>query len=319
MVIPETQVEFLRLSRDHSALAAQSCADVKFWERNMRGFIGATALLCAIGLSSIAPAQSTASDNGCGEVVTIESHRGTKTRYALARPKPASGARVALILLAGGSGHVNLGDRGCAQALRGNSLVRSIAQFHDLGFITALVDAPSDHHGEDGLAGFRGTIEHAQDLSRVLADLRARTGAQIWVVGTSRGAISAVNVAAHLVGPTGPDGLVITSALMSGPIAARKSWGSQTVFDHPLEAIRIPVLIVGHVADSCIRSPAVLMDKVAARTNGVREQVVVITGGPTGRVIPSVDACEGRSPHGFIEQELEVATGIARFIRGGRF
>jgi hypothetical protein len=33
----------------------------------------------------------------------------------------------------------------------------------------------------------------------------------------------------------------------------------------------------------------------------------------------SIDACLGRSPHGFIEQEAEVAAGIARFIRGGRY
>ncbi len=43
-----------------------------------------------------------------------------------------------------------------------------------------------------------------------------------------------------------------------------------------------------------------------------------MTGGP-GSVggPPSVDACQGLSPHGFIEQETEVAAGIARFIRGG--
>jgi len=28
---------------------------------------------------------------------------------------------------------------------------------------------------------------------------------------------------------------------------------------------------------------------------------------------------EGRSPHGFVEQEAEVAAGIARFIRGGSY
>jgi hypothetical protein len=34
---------------------------------------------------------------------------------------------------------------------------------------------------------------------------------------------------------------------------------------------------------------------------------------------PSVDACQGRSPHGFVDQEGEVAAGIARFIRGGSY
>ena len=63
------------------------------------------------------------------------------------------------------------------------------------------------------------------------------------------------------------------------------------------------------------------MPQMTARTNGAREQVVTVTGGPGvgpgGQ--PGVDACQGRSPHGFVDQEGEVAAGIARFIRGGSY
>jgi hypothetical protein len=90
---------------------------------------------------------------------------------------------------------------------------------------------------------------------------------------------------------------------------------SQTVFDLSLEKIRMPVLVVGHASDTCARTPATLMPNITARTNGAREQVVTVTDGPGGQ--PSVDACQGRSPHGFVDQEGEVAAGIARFIRGG--
>ncbi len=34
---------------------------------------------------------------------------------------------------------------------------------------------------------------------------------------------------------------------------------------------------------------------------------------------PAIEACEGRSPHGFIGQEAEVAAGIARFVLGGKY
>ncbi len=290
-------------------------------EFGMRGCVFAATLIHVLALTALAGAQPVARDERCGEVVTVDTQRTAKLRYALAPPttSDAPGERIALVLLAGGTGHVALDAKGCARALRGNSLVRSIPLFHASGFFTALVDAPADHQGEDGLGGFRGSSAHAQDLGQVIADLRARTKARIWVVGTSRGAISAVNVASSLTGSTGPDGLVLTSALMSGQSGARKPWVAQSVFDHPLEAIRIPVLIVGHAADSCIRSPAGLMDRVLARTNGAREQIVTITGGPAAAAVSSVDACEGRSPHGFIDQEPEVAHGIARFIRGGRF
>ncbi|HSV54820.1 MAG TPA: hypothetical protein VLJ57_22040 [Burkholderiaceae bacterium] len=268
-------------------------------------------------------AQPNASAPGvCSEVVAIGTHGGTTTRYALAQPPAARAGgegRVALVLLAGGGGHLNLDDGGCPRALKGNSLVRSLVLFHDAGFVTALVDAPSDHAGADGLAGFRIAAEHAEDIGKVIADVRARTGAPVWLVGTSRGAISAVNAAARLSGPSAPDGLVLTSALMSGFTGGHKPWVSQTVFDLPLEAIRLPVLVVGHAADKCIRSPANLMDNITARTRGAREQVATVSGGPGKPGSPRVDACEGRTPHGFLEQEAEVAAGIARFIGGGRY
>jgi len=267
-------------------------------------------------------AQPTAAPpTGCGEVITLETHGRTTTRYALASPAgaPAQSGRIALVLLVGGGGHLDLDDKGCPRALTGNSLVRSLTHFHAAGFVTALVDAPSDHHGEDGLGGFRIAADHAEDLGKIIADVRRRTDAPVWLVGTSRGAISAANAAARLTGPSAPEGLVLTSAVMSGVTGGQKAWVAQTVFDPPLEAIRIPVVVVGHSGDKCIRSPADLMDKITARTSGTREQVVTVSGGPGKPGAPSIAACEGRAPHGFVEQEAEVAAGIARFIRGSKY
>ncbi|MGH7302430.1 MAG: alpha/beta hydrolase [Candidatus Rokuibacteriota bacterium] len=259
----------------------------------------------------------------CGEVVTIQTHDRTTTRYALARPTAATqGEAIAVVLLPGGGGHLDLAANGCPRALKGNSLVRSIPQFRDLGFVTALVDSPSDYAGEDGLAGFRSSAEHADDLGKVIADVRARANGLVWLIGTSRGTISAANAASRQSGPSAPDGLVLTSALMSGAArGARKPWVTQSVFDLALDKIRVPVLVVGHTADTCLRSPAIMMDKITARTSGVREQVVTVTGGPGAPAgsQASLDACEGRAPHGYIEQEAEVAAGIARFIRGGSY
>lgn len=280
----------------------------------------AVALLLLLVTTSAARSNA-ASPTGCGEVVSMGTHGRTTTRYALAYPQAAlvKAERIALVLLAGGGGNLNLDDKGCARALTGNALVRSLPHFHAAGFVTALVDAPSDHRGDDGLAGFRIAVEHAEDLGKVIADVRARTQASVWLVGTSRGSISAVNAAARLSGPSAPDGLVLTSALMSGFSGGRRSWVAQTVFDLPLEAIKSPLLVVGHAADTCIRSPADRMGDITARANGTREQAVTVSGGPGWVGRPDVNACEGRTPHGFFEQEAEVAAGIARFIRGGKY
>ncbi len=277
----------------------------------------ATALFGAV---TVASAQAANSDNdaGCGEVISLRTHAASTTRYTLATPRVAAGEapRVALVLLPGGAGYVNLDDRGCAQLLKGNSLVRSIGLFRGDGFYTALVDAPSDWQGEEGLAEFRIHQQHADDLGKVIADIRKRTQAAVWLVGTSRGAISAANGAARLSGTSAPDGVVLTSPVMSGQPGARKPFAAQSVFDLPLESIRIPILVLGHAEDACARSPAGRIKEILARTEGAREQAVVVTGGPGGAGLSSLAACEGRSPHGFLGQEAEVARGIARFVRG---
>jgi hypothetical protein len=266
-------------------------------------------------------AQSESPARRCGEVVAIETHDRSTTRYAFTSP-PHSASQtnpVTLVLLPGGSGHLDLDEQGCPRELRGNSLVRSIPIFTAAGFATALVDAPSGYHGADGLGGFRIATQHAEDIGKVIAAMRVRTQGSVWLVGTSRGAISAVNAASRLSGVSAPDGVVLTSALMSGQSGAKKDWVAHTVFDLPLEAIRMPLLVVGHAADQCVRSPADLMPNILERTQGAREQVVTVVGGPgyTGR--PGINACVGRAPHGFIDQETEVANGIARFVRGGNY
>jgi pimeloyl-ACP methyl ester carboxylesterase len=259
------------------------------------------------------------SAKNCGEIITLTSHDQTTTRYALGMPqKTVHEARTGLVLLVGGSGNPDLDDTGCPHNLVGNSLIRMLPLFHEAGFITALVDAPSDYATGDGLAGFRISTEHADDLGKVIADLRNRTKGPVWVIGTSRGTISAVNVAARLKGPNAPDGVVLTSALMIGDTMARKRWVGQTVFDLPLELIKVPVLIVGHASDSCLRSPADQMPRIAKRLTETRQQIVTVTGGK-GATSSGLEACEGRSPHGFIGQETELARGIARFIRDGAY
>lgn len=290
----------------------------------MRLFV--LAFLVAFAPAAIAfgqtPGRARSTSGGvCGDVVVLRGAEGAELRFALSRPSgatPAS-ARTTLLLLPGGGGHADLDARGCPQALKGNSLVRSIPHFNALGFATALVDAPSTHQGEDGLGAHRTSPVHARDLALIVTDLRARLGGTVWVAGTSRGTISAVNLGALGQGPGAPDGIVLTSIVTIGNPRARKPWGGQSVFDLPLETIAVPVLLIGHEADACIGSPASQMERVARRLGAPRRQVVVVGGGPGGSGLSAAEACEGRSPHGFLAQEREVAEGMARFMRGGAY
>lgn len=273
--------------------------------RIVRVLAGAV-LLCA----------ATASRAACGEVVTIVTHDGTTTRYSLARPGVSNPP--ALVLLVGGGGYLDLDDAGCPREMKGNSLVRMAPLFRDAGFVTALVDSSSDFRGDDGLVDFRTSRKHADDLGKIIADVRARTKGPVWLVGTSRGTISAANAAARLSGEAAPDGVVLTSAVTSPDPRARKAFVRQSVFDADLSQLRMPLLIVGHAADACMRSPASLMGDVMSRVRSDRKEAVTVTGGP-GRPQGKADVCEGRSPHGFADQEKEVVAGIARFVRGEKY
>ncbi|MCZ8251376.1 MAG: alpha/beta hydrolase [Hylemonella sp.] len=273
------------------------------------------AALCAWGLPPTAALAAR-----CGERITLATHGDTRSSYAYGAPAAGQAAQAVLLLLAGGNGHLRLDAQGCPRALTGNSLVRSLPLFQSQGYATALLDAPSDHEGEDGLGGFRTAPEHAQDLGRVITDLRQRSGGlPVWVIGTSRGAISAAHAASRLQGHAAPDGVVLTSPVTAGNPRGSKAWVAQSVFDLPLEAITMPLLVIGHAQDKCLRSPASENARILARVASVRKQLVQVEGGPGRAGLSAVEACEGRSPHGFVEQEAEVAAGIARFIRGGRY
>jgi hypothetical protein len=253
----------------------------------------------------------------CGEVVTLDTHDGTSAKYSLAGV--SANATMALVLLPGGGGFLNLDDDGCPRKLKGNSLTRKRPLFHAAGIVTALVDAPSDRQGRDGLGGFRVTAGHARDIGKVIADVRRRTGLPVWLAGSSRGTISATNAAARLSGKMAPDGIVLSSPVTSGHHGAFKAWVADTVFSNDLDEIKLPVLVVVHAEDKCIRTPPELGDDILEKTNSPREQAVTVTGGPGWDGGVSVKACKGRSPHGFVDQEEDVAAGIVRFIRGGTY
>ncbi len=268
------------------------------------------ALLLSLLIASVAQAQ------GCGEVLSIATASAGEQRAAFVAP--TAQPPVTLVLLPGGGGHAALDAQGCAQKLKGNWLNRALPLFQAAGLGTLFVDAPADRQGADGLGGYRGQAGHADDIGRLIAAVRARTGGAVWVVGTSRGSISAANAAGRLRGDAAPDGVVLTSSVVRGSSGA--SWVRQTVFDVPLADITAPLLAVVHAQDACVRSPPTESARLIAATRSARSQAVTVTGGPgpTASADP-MQACEGRSPHGFDGQDAEVAAGIARFVRGGAY
>lgn len=271
----------------------------------MRGFLALAFLLIACA--------SVQAQTRCGELRRFDPPTGG--RFSVSVATPAAAPTMVFVLLPGGTGLVDLDELGCPRALRGNSLIRAIPNFLADGAMTALVDAPAEWRGPHGLSTFRIEPAHALALGVAVRGLRETYRVPVWVVGTSRGAISAANAASRLTGDTAPDGVVLTSPVSAGG-RGNLPFVSQDVFQLPLARIAIPLFVLGHAGDTCVRSPPGNVPRIAeAATGAPRKRATIMAGGP-GAPANDPQACEGRSPHGFADQEAEMAAHILRFARG---
>jgi len=167
----------------------------------------------------------------------------------------------------------------------------------------AVVDAPSDRQSSPYLSGFRQSPEHVADIKAVIAWLRGQAKVPVWLVGTSRGTQSAAYIATQLDGPQGPDGLVLTSTILTDnrghPVPAM-----------PLGKLRIPVLVVHHEQDGCrlcsFNDVSTLMEKL---DRAPKKQLLSFKGGENRG-----DPCEAFAYHGFNGIEREVVAQTAAWM-----
>jgi hypothetical protein len=195
----------------------------------------------ALALAVLAPAAAApAFEAG---VKTIESRPGVTESFLLVHPEgpPVAG----VILLSGGEGVVFLNRYG-PRWTHGNFLVRSRDLFAGEGLLVAVLDVPSDQGS--GYGKFRLSKEQARDVAAVIADLRTLAPVPVWLVGTSKGTVSAAFVAG-LLRQGGPDGVVLTSS-----ITDRSRETTETVLDADLDEIRVPTLIV-HTSRTAVWLP----------------------------------------------------------------
>ncbi len=235
-----------------------------------------------------------------GTIEEIRTRPGVTQPFLVVRP---SGSPVAtVILFTGGDGVLGLGAGGMESGAN-NFLVRNRQRFADRGFLVAVLDAPSDH--ATGLGRFRASAEHAEDVKAVIAFLRGIAKVPLWLVGTSRGTVSAANAAARLQ-DGGADGLVLTSSLTEPH--------RESLHDVDLTAIRIPTLVVHNRSDQCGATPyrdaPVLL---ASLVNAPAKELVTFDGGDT----PRSDPCEGLSYHGYLGLDGDVVAAIAEWIKRG--
>jgi pimeloyl-ACP methyl ester carboxylesterase len=253
-------------------------------------------LLAATVIALLSQAQAETTQ----KVIDIPTRPGvTQRMVVLAPPEP----KAAVVLLAGGHGGLQVFRNGSMKWGEGNFLVRTRQLFADHGIMVAVVDAPSDRQSSPYLQGFRQTPEHVADLKAVIAWLRDNAKTPVWLVGTSRGTQSAAYVATELSGSEGPDGIVLSSTILTDN-------KGRSVLAMPLGKIRVPVLVVHHEQDGCSLCPFSEVPALMAKLeNAPKSRLLSFTGGES-----KGDPCEAFAYHGFNGLELEVVKQITAWI-----
>jgi pimeloyl-ACP methyl ester carboxylesterase len=232
------------------------------------------------------------------EDIVILPTRGEVTQSYLLSAPEAGKARAVAILFPGGAGKVDL-ERETARALldRGNFLVRARRLLAGSGIAAAVMDAPSDQSAgmDDRL---RLGTAHTEDIEKVVGDLKKRfPGLPVFLVGTSRGTVSAAAAGARL--GKAADGVVLTATLF---LASGKQAGLSG-FD--FASIPSPLLFVHHVNDGCAYTPY-----SSAKRHAERYPLVSVSGGQPAQSKP----CEAMSAHGFLGREAETVDAIAKWM-----
>lgn len=214
--------------------------------------------------------------------------------------EPVEGARATVFLFPGGGGGFGKVEDG--KAMGGNFLVRSAPHFLANGFNVAIFGRPTDM--EDIGWDARKSADHLADVRAVLAFVKQKSAAPVWIVGTSRGTVSATAMAIQAQ-DAAIAGMVLTSSVV-------KTSTPGAVSTQNLSAIKIPVLVYHHAKDACKHcQPHEVPAIIKGLGNAPVKKLMLVEGGAN----PTGDVCAGQHWHGFIGMEKEAVDTIAQWIR----
>ncbi len=237
------------------------------------------------------------------EIVALSTRPGVTQSYFLTSiPK---NLQAVALLFPGSGGLIQLrSENGKPRFNQGNFLVRSRSEFIKRGAVAAILDAPSDQQGGRGMSDeFRLGDSHFTDMTAVIGDLEKRfPGVPLFLVGTSRGTISAAALGAKLGQRTA--GVVLTSSMFrQAPKNSQEPGPGLSRFD--FTTIKVPLLFVHHVSDQCQSTPygdaARLSDKYP---------LITVFGGAS----PQSGPCEAFSQHGFLGKESDTVEQIVNWM-----
>jgi pimeloyl-ACP methyl ester carboxylesterase len=209
------------------------------------------------------------------------------------------GAAATLALLPGGSGTIAL--RNDVPSSR-DFLVRNREDLARRGFNVAVVGRPKDL-GDLDLPTRKGA-NHLIDLHRVVERLKTDTSRPVWLVGMSRGTVSAT-AAAIAYGGEDLAGIVLVSSITSTALP-------YSVPRQRLDRISIPVLVLHHQKDACrITDPRGVDEILTGLTSAPVSKAVVVNGGWGAWG----DPCTSSHWHGYSGMDEKIVDLIAQWVR----
>ena len=237
------------------------------------------------------------------ELVTLSTRPGvTQSFFLTSIPQ---NLHAVAVLFPGSGGLINLRtENGAAKFNQGNFLVRSRSEFVKRGVVSAIVDAPSDQQSGWGMGDeFRLGDAHLKDISTVVDDIERRfPGKPLFLIGTSRGTISAAALGAKLERRAA--GAVLTSTMFrQTPRNSKEPGPGLSKFD--FATIKTPVLFVHHVSDQCGSTP---YGEAARLTD--RFTLISVFGGSS----PQSGPCDAFSQHGYFGKEAETVEQIVNWM-----
>lgn len=214
---------------------------------------------------------------------------------------PRLHATATVLLISGGAG--GMGYDG-TQPRSDNFLVRTRELFAAKGFNVAVLGLSSDMRNLT--QNVRSSLEHAQDVLTVVKAIRATSPLPVWLVGTSRGTLSAAAAGILDQGQV-VSGIVLTSGYAPFQLSLRTGVLSQQGID----TIKLPTLAYHHKNDGCrATSASGVSGMVAALASAPIKKLWLVEGGGP----PSGDPCEPRGYHGFVGMEQQVVDDISGWI-----
>ncbi len=232
------------------------------------------------------------------EILQIQSSTGNAVPVYWEK---VEGATATVILLSGGDGEVRF--RGSELKPRGNNfLIRSYDLFLNHKVNVALMGTNVPLTFEE-----RAKDSHLADLATIANTARKLSPVPVWLVGTSRGTVSATLAAIKYSGKPVFDGVVLTSALVSWkkPYAI----GRQSI-----EKITIPTLVYMHEDDACEWCRFSEAKGLIGKFKSSPDQAFMGVRGGT----PEGNPCHASHNHGFMGMEEKAVSDIVGWINKPR-